>query len=219
MNGVHDMGGMQNYGPIKPEADEPWFHHPWERRAFALTLASGGLRQWNLDQSRSARESIPAAEYLASSYYEIWLEGLARLLVERGMVSPAEIESGRMSFAPKPGLVPLHPDNVDAALKRGGPTSRPTAAPAAFAIGDPVLTRTLNPASHTRLPRYCRGRHGVVTAIHGAHVYPDSHVHGIEDPQWLYTVKFEATALWGSDTTASSVHVDCWEPYLERAST
>jgi nitrile hydratase subunit beta len=93
MNGAHDLGGMHGFGPIEPEANEPPFHHEWERRAFAITLAAGALGEWNLDMSRYAREQLPPAEYLSSSYYEHWLYGLERLLVERGLLTRAEIEA------------------------------------------------------------------------------------------------------------------------------
>ena len=91
MNGGQDLGGMHGFGPIAPEADEPVFHAEWERRAFALTLAMGARGEWNLDQSRHARESMPPARYLNASYYEIWLYGLETLLAERGLVSPQEL--------------------------------------------------------------------------------------------------------------------------------
>ena len=102
MNGVHDMGGMQDFGPVAPEPGEPWFHAAWERRAFALTLAMGATGAWNLDQARSARESLPPAQYLASTYYEIWLAGLLVLMRDRGLVSTAEIAAGRMREPPRP---------------------------------------------------------------------------------------------------------------------
>ena len=92
MNGVHDLGGMHGFGPVEPEPDEPVFHAGWERRAFALTLAMGAWRRWNLDMSRFAREQMPAHEYLATSYYEHWLWGLERLLVEHGFLAPGELE-------------------------------------------------------------------------------------------------------------------------------
>ena len=92
MNGIHDMGGMHGMGPIVREENEPVFHHAWERRAFAINMAAGFLGEWNIDMSRYAREQMPPAEYLATSYYEHWLWGLERLLVEKGLLTPAEIE-------------------------------------------------------------------------------------------------------------------------------
>ena len=216
MNGVHDMGGMQGFGPVLPEADEPRFHAPWERRVFALTLAMGATGQWNLDQSRFARESLPPAQYLNSSYYQIWLAALGRLMVERGLVTPEEITDGRMRQPPSGIASVLSAERVEAVLAAGSATVRPAVAPARFAIGAAVRARSINPTSHTRLPRYCRGKSGTVTKLHGPHVFPDANARGEgEQPRWLYTVRFGAHELWGADTTAAAVHVDCWEPCLE----
>ncbi|HEX9790457.1 MAG TPA: hypothetical protein VGA60_07330 [Kiloniellales bacterium] len=93
MNGVHDLGGMDGHGPIAYEVDEPVFHAEWERRVFAMTIAMGFYGAWNIDSSRHARERTPAAEYLSSSYYEIWLGGLERLLDESGLLPRAETEA------------------------------------------------------------------------------------------------------------------------------
>lgn len=219
MNGVHDLGGMQSFGPIEPEADEPVFHAGWERRAFALTLAMAKPGGWTLDASRHARESLPPARYLASSYYEIWLAALERLMVERGLVTKAELAAGRSvgPAAPVPGI--LRADEVEAVLKRGAPAERPAAAPARFALGDRVRTLNLNPKGHTRLPRYARGQLGTVTHVHGAHVFPDTNAHGRgEHPHWLYGVAFSAQALWGPEVKAEDVvQLDLWEPYLAAA--
>lgn len=216
MNGVHDMGGGQSFGPVVPEPDEPRFHQAWERRAFALTLAMGGARRWNLDQSRAARESLPPAQYLASSYYRIWLDGLIALMLERGLVTAEELGDGRMRTPPVRPFNALTRASVGASLARGGSTARELAGKPRFGIDDGVRIREVHPKTHTRLPRYCRGKRGTVVMLHGAHVFPDSNARGDgEDPQWLYTVRFDGSELWGADTTATSVHVDCWEPYLE----
>jgi nitrile hydratase subunit beta len=215
MNTVHDLGGMQNFGPVVPEANEPPFHHAWERRAFGVTVAMGGSRLWNLDQSRFSRESIPPALYLSSSYYKIWVEGLTRLMVERGLITAQELSDGRsrVPAAALPNV--LTADKVARALAHGHSTLRAERAPARFAVGDRVRTTNVHPRSHTRLPRYCRDKPGTITKVHGAHVFPDANALGQgEKPQWLYTVRFEAADLWGPDTTASAVYVDCWEPHL-----
>jgi len=218
MNGAQDLGGMQAFGPVQPEADEPPFHANWERRVHALTLAMGATGKWNLDMSRAARESLAPAQYLASSYYEIWFEGLRKLLLATGLVNAEEIDTGASMSAAVPVARVLMADQVSAALLRGNPVDRPAPDEARFTLGDSVQTRQLHPLTHTRLPRYCRGKRGQVIALHGAHVFPDTHATGQgEQPQWLYTVRFEASELWGADTTASSVCVDCWEPYLEMA--
>jgi nitrile hydratase len=212
------MGGMQCFGPVMPEPTEPWFHAEWERRAFALTLAMGGTGQWNLDQSRATRERIPPARYLASTYYEIWVEGLQRLMLTRDLVTADELADGRMRKRPPQPVPVLAMESVAPSLAAGRSTARPAAGAARFNAGDTVRTLELNPVAHTRLPRYCRGKRGTVVLVHGAHVFPDTSALGLgDDPQWLYAVRFDATELWGPDTTASAVHVDCFEPYLERA--
>lgn len=215
MNNVHDMGGMQGYGPVVIEENEPLFHHAWEARALAITLAMGATGKWNIDQARSTRESLPALHYLSISYYQIWIEGLQRLLVKTGLIAEEEINASRALVPPVEGVRTLLKDNVTATLARGGPSARPAQTEALFAIGQKVRTKQMNPTTHTRLPRYCRDKLGTITAIHGAHVYPDANGRGMgEQPKWLYTVSFEAEELWGPDTTASEVRVDCWEPYL-----
>lgn len=216
MNGAQDMGGMQSFGPVAPETDEPYFHADWERRALALTIAMGSTGKWNIDMSRAARESLPPAQYLSSSYYEIWFAGLRKLLIDSGLATRDEIDSGVSQRAGAPVPRVLAAVQVNPMLFRGSPASRPEPCPARFAVGDAVRTLTLNPTTHTRLPRYCRGKRGRIVAVRGAHVFPDSNALGRgEDPQWLYTVRFDAVELWGKDTTASSVCADCWEPYLE----
>lgn len=219
MNGVHDMGGMHGFGPVVPEPDEPPFHAPWEKRAFALTLAMGMPGGWNLDMSRFARESMPPATYLASSYYEIWMAGLQTLMLQRGLVSADEIEKGHAQGAPKPVARILSAADVEKVLYRGGPTERETTTAAKFVIGDRVRMKNINPPTHTRLPRYVRGHVGTIDLLHGAHVFPDTHAIGEgENPQWLYTVRFAARELWGESADPTvSVSVDAWESYLAPA--
>jgi len=204
VNGAHDMGGAHGFGPVVAEPDEPAFHAEWERRVFALTIALGASGEWNIDSSRFAREDRPPDEYLDKSYFELWLAGLERLIAERGLLEhpPARV---------------LVVEDVAAAMARGGPASRPAPREARFAVGDRVRTRNTHPRGHTRLPRYARGRIGTVERIHGCHVFPDRNAHFEgEDPQWLYSVRFSARELWGTDA-AQSVSIDAFEPYLEAA--
>jgi nitrile hydratase len=219
MNGAQDLGGMQSFGPVVPEPNEPPFHHDWERRAFAITLAMGATGAWNLDQSRAARESLAPAEYLTKTYYEIWLAGLEKLLVQKDLVGADEIEAGRALRPAAPVRRVLAPQDVTTALKKGAPTERRAAGPARFAVGDAVIARNMHPPTHTRIPRYVRGRRGVIAHVHGPHVFADTNALGLgEDPQWLYGVRFAGTELWGAGTDPDlSVHVDLWEPYLEPA--
>jgi nitrile hydratase len=219
MNGAQDLGGTMGFGPIAIEQDEPWFHAEWERRAFGVTLAMGATGSWNLDMSRHARESLPPPEYLASSYYEIWIKGVEKLVVKAGLVSPEELKLGKVLAEPVPVKRVLKAEDVPAVLARGGPTERPIEQPARFAVGDHVLTRIMHPTGHTRLPRYARGKRGVVERVHGAHVFPDANARGDgENPQWLYTICFSGRELWGEEADPTlAVSIDAWESYLEPA--
>ena len=220
MNGVHDMGGLQGFGPVRPERDEPVFHADWERQAMGLTVLMGGTGQWNLDQARSARESLPPALYLSSSYYQIWIEALERLMLARGLVHPDELLAGEPASPGLPVRV-LTADQVDAAMARGTSAERPVRAPARFSPGQRVCARQMHPSGHTRLPRYVRGHVGVVQAVRGVHVLADHHTAHPPTPEsdqgeWLYTVVFDARDLWGpqADPTVT-VSVDAWESYLQ----
>jgi nitrile hydratase len=218
VNGGQDLGGAHGHGPVAVEADEPLFHAPWERRALGLTIAVGGTGAWTIDMSRRAREDRPPVEYLATPYYGLWIKGVERLVVETGLCTAEEVAAGRALVPAAPVARVLSADRVPAALAAGGPTARPVADAPRFAVGDRVRTKPMAPATHTRLPRYARGRTGSILLHHGGHVFPDANAHGRgEAPVHLYTVRFEAAELWGQDTTAGAVMVDCFEPYLEPA--
>lgn len=212
-----DIGGHSGFGPVAPEPEGAVFHAAWEPRVHAMTLALGATGSWNLDMVRSARETL--ANYLSLSYYEIWLSGLETLLVRNGLVTLDELSTGRMQHAPALVARVLKADQVAAVLAKGAPTERAPAGPARFGPGQRVRTRATPAEHHTRLPGYARGKAGVIERVLGAHVFADSHARGLgEDPQWLYTVAFDATELWGSATTSvHSVSFDAWEPYLEAA--
>ena len=216
MNGVHDMGGMANLGALASEPDEPVFHHAWEGRVHAMTVASP--TRGNIDAGRHQRELIRGPEYLAMSYYEKWFRSLTELLVAHGLATRGEIAGGRAARGVAKATPRLSAEGVTEALTRQGSYLR-DGPPPGFAEGDAVRARNLHPAGHTRLPRYVRGRRGVIVARHGPHVFPDSHAHGQgEDPRPLYTVRFAARELWGEAAhPRDSVCLDLWEPYLERA--
>ncbi|WP_075292789.1 nitrile hydratase subunit beta [Pararhizobium arenae] len=219
MNGPHDLGGQHGFGPVAPEKDEPTFHAEWEKRALGLTLSCGAFGAWTIDESRHARENIPPATYLSASYYEIWLRALQTLLERHGFASTKELASGVMTG---PGATPkrvLKADMVEGVLAKGGPCDRPAAGPAIYKPGDRVRTRNFNPETHTRLPRYVRGRVGTVEAVQGSFVFPDDNAHGKgENPQWVYTVVFDAAEIWGEGAQKGlTVSIDAWESYLEPA--
>jgi nitrile hydratase len=220
MNGAQDLGGMMGFGPVRPEPNEPVFHADWEKRVLGVTLCSSALGEWNIDISRHARETLHPADYLASSYYEIWLKGLLKMLAACKLVQPEEIQAGRSLQPPRQTARPRMPaEAVPAALSRGGPCDRPVESAARFKIGDRVRSLNMNPTGHTRLPRYARGKTGVIESLRGGYVFPDTNGHGRgEHPQWVYSVVFSGIELWGADADPGlTVALDCWEPYLERA--
>jgi nitrile hydratase len=215
VNTVADLGGMMGFGPVRPEPEDERFHADWERRALALALAAALPGGWSIDASRSARESLPPGEYLTSSYYAIWIKALERLLVGAGLVGADELAERRSLRPGTPARV-LAATAVPGVLAKGSPADRPVDSTPRFAVGDRVRTRNVHPVGHTRLPRYARGKEGVVERVHGAHVLPDSNAHGAgEQPEWLYTVRFSGRELWGERADPGlTVEIEAFESYL-----
>jgi nitrile hydratase beta subunit len=217
MNGVHDMGGMDGMGAVRPQCHEPVFHYRWEARVFALVRVMGAFGRWNIDASRHQRELIPAAEYLRMGYYEKWLTGLTGLLLQHGFITEEELASAK----PAPGVArdtpALPAAMVPGFIARGAPASRESSQPPRFRPGQSVRARNLNPVGHTRLPRYARGKAGTIGRLQGVFVFPDTNAHFRgEYPQHVYSVRFEARELWGERATArDAVYVDLWEGYLD----
>jgi nitrile hydratase subunit beta len=213
-----DLGGQPGHGAVTPEAEGELFHAPWEARAMALTVAMGATGAWNIDTSRSMRETLP--NYLRLSYYQIWIAGLQRLLMARGMLANDEIAAGCALHAAPPVTRTLQAADVPAVLARGAPTERPNHGLPRFAVGDWVRTQSAAVLHHTRLPGYARGKRGRVEVVHGRHVFPDSNAQRLgEQPAWLYTVVFDEQELWGSEAPPQHlrVSVDAFEPYLVHA--
>ena len=197
MNGVHDMGGMDGFGKVEAEPNEPVFHAEWEARVLAMVRAMGAAGAFNIDTSRFYRETLPADVYLASSYYKKWFLGLEDTLLAKGIIANDDIAAGH-AVTPAKQLAPgkLTVDNVERTMVRGK-FARPAPSPAKFKAGDRVRARNMHPVTHTRLPRYVRGHVGIIERDHGCHVFPDSAAQDAgENPQWLYTVVFEGTELW-----------------------
>ena len=209
-----DLGGQRGHGAVAPEPEGELFHAEWERRAFALTLAMGATRAWNLDMSRAARETLP--DYATLSYYEIWVAGLQRLLQERGMLDDAEIVAARALLPAVAVARVLAAADVESVLAAGAPTARPTTVEPRWHVGDRVRAVSGVSIHHTRLPGYVRGKCGVIERAHGMHVFADAHAQGLgEQPQWLYAVTFAAIDLWPDAVPGHTVSIDAWETYLE----
>ncbi len=213
MNGAHDLGGMHGFGPVPDKADD--HPHPeWYNRAMAITVVMAAWGRWNIDASRRAREDMHPAQYLRYGYYERWVDALERLMLETGLVTEEELRTSEPQGQPL--TPPVNADGARGMLRRGGPTERDVATTPRFRVGDRVLTGNDHPFGHTRLPRYARGRTGVVLRHHGGHVLPDTNAHFLgENPEHLYTVQFLARDLWGNDAQeGDTVMLDLWESYL-----
>ena len=217
MRGGHDLGGRQGFGPVdpEPESEEPVFHEEWERRVFALTMATGMLGQWNIDQSRHARERQHPVAYLEQSYYENWLAGTEKLLLEAGLVSAEELRSGTAKAECGKNLRIPDAKAARKILTSGGPAARQIESPPRFAVGNEVIVERKHATGHTRSPDYVQGLPGP-----GARSPWRSHLSGRQQRRgnrWahhLYSVEFSSRELWGCDAEPFDVLIDLWEPYL-----
>ena len=218
MDGIHDVGGMHGFGKVEPEPNEPVFHAAWEGRCLALNRAMGVIGAWTNDEGRAGIEELPPQVYLAHSYYGKWALRLQNMVISRGLADADEIAAGNALRPGKAVKRKLGMADVPKTLTRGSFGRQPPA-PARFKIGERVRTKVIHPATHTRLPRYARGRIGTIEGVRGCHVFPDSTAVGAgENPQWLYTVLFDGRELWGDDTDPSlKISIEAFEPYLEPA--
>ena len=220
MNGIHDIGGMDNIGPVNIEKDEPVFHDDWERRIYALTLATMGAGIFVTDEVRYVTETIPPRDYLTFKYYEKWLYSLEQLMLQKDVVTRGELESGRVS-APEmaAGIEAASLERMQYGMNNRIPVFVDVDIAPKFKVGDAVIARNINPLHHTRLPRYIRGRRGVVEMHHGIFLLPDTNAHGGPDkPQHVYNIRFSARELWGEDAPASdSLYIDLFDDYMDPA--
>jgi nitrile hydratase len=207
VDGVHDLGGMEDFGPVVVEREERVFHSPWEGRVFAIggILTVQGLASTNT--VRHAIERMDPEHYLRSPYFEHWLTAFATLLVERGVLTREELA------ARSGATFPLSRSS------QAPPWSRGSRRGSRFAVGERVRARETHPRGHTRCPRYVRGKRGVVDRCDGAFMLPDADVHGENPPiESTYSVRFDAVELWGAEAeSCAAVSVGLWESYLEPA--
>lgn len=213
MNGIHDMGGMQDMGSVRREPDEPVFHASWERRMFALFNALD--LPWPL--LRYQIELIPPTDYLRVSYYERWLAAIVPLMTNAGMLTTSEIETHQVIGGRNQKWHVLTAAEVATwSLPDTNPDSFPERV-AAFRVDQHVRTRNINPVGHTRLPRYARGKSGTIHRDHGLASFDDAVANGLgKKPQHVYTVQFAARELWGdSPSPKDFVYLALWEDHLE----
>jgi nitrile hydratase len=223
MSRVHDMGGRYGDGAIDPNESDEVFPYVWHGRALALTLAAGGLGQWNLDISRHARECLSPKDYTRFGYYEKWIAGLTDLLVNTGVITQEELRTQTPTPNSPLQKRKMQAEYVAKILASGGPSDRVSDTAALFHVGDSVTTRaagnTLVDGGHTRLPSYARGKTGWIIACHGSHVFPDSNAHRLgEAPEPLYSVGFHAREMWDNpEHPEDEIVLDLWQSYLDPA--
>lgn len=222
MNGIHDMGGMHGFGRVKREEHEPVFHSEWEKTVFAINRVSGAQGLYNIDESRYGIERMDPGQYLTSKYYERWLDSAIRNLTEKGIIDRADLDQWIDRFTADPSTPLPEPAGPDVAAKlaeriKSGRNYKRDGGTPQFQVGDAVRTRNIHPRGHTRLPRYARGKQGVIAAVQGTYVFPDTNATGQgEQPQPLYNVRFKSNTLWSNAAEPNtSVGLDLWESYLE----
>ncbi len=204
MDGIHDLGGKQGFGPVRYSTNAPTFHAPWEQRVNAMYSLAVKQGVFNMDEYRHAIERMEPRHYLSASYYERTLTSLATLCVEKNLLPVAELE--RHAGGNFPLALPSAPG-------RGNSINR-----VAFAVGDRVHVSTALVAGHVRMPAYVRGKTGVVVGQSPAYPYPDAHGHGVTaDKEVTYDVRFDAMDLWPDAADPAFVHVGLFHSYLEPA--
>ena len=220
MNGIHDIGGMDNIGPMNIEKDEPVFHGDWEKKVFGLTLATMAAGIYATDEVRYLTETIPPQDYLTFKYYEKWLYSLELMMLNKDLITKEELESGKV-LAPElaTGVEAATPERVQYGMNNRLPVFVDVDIAPKFKTGDAIIAKNINPLHHTRLPRYIRGKRGVIEMRHGIFLLPDTNAHGGPDkPQHVYNVKFSARELWGEDAPAADhVYIDLFDDYMDLA--
>jgi len=217
MDGIHDMGGMQGWGTVAIDPDEPVFRERWHGRAFAMGAMSMGLSGTNLDAFRHGLERLHPYDYLADGYYGRWLACAETLLVDSGVIPPGAVEARARNLSGESVDEPADVEENKPVYERGGAGSlREIDDPPAFSVGDEVSAKELRTGGHTRMPGYIRGRTGTVHALRPSALLPDTNAHFAgENPQHVYTVEFDSTELWGPDAEESKLRIDLFESYLE----
>jgi nitrile hydratase len=213
MDGMHDLGGRQGFGPIDVDEPEEPFHHPWEGRAWAIVRACRAPGA-TIDWWRHVRELIDPLDYLSRPYFDSWAQTHAAVLIDAGLLTLEELRDGRSATAGEP----REPEIRRATETRPILYDRAIDAAPRFAAGDAVRARPHGATGHTRLPAYVRGRPGRIHAHHGAHILPDASARGDERAEHIYSVVFEAADLWPEAAQArrrDRVFLDLWESYLE----
>ena len=225
MNGIHDVGGMHGFGAVHREKDEPVFHEAWEGRVYGMRVRFGALFPPPYPGvGRGYIESIPPQTYLGMSYYERFLEALVRRAIDEGAITAEELVARLRRFEDaSTATVPVRSDPVAVAdtLKALKTQIHPAKSgrPPRFKEGDAVLALNVSRNGHNRLPRYIRGRRGIIARVNGLHPIEDEQVYA-EDPtpQTIYTVGFAGSEVWGPECEPNlRIYMELWEDYLQPA--
>lgn len=228
MNGVFDLGGTDGIGPIDPPAEEPVFRAEWEKPIFTMFAALFRAGWFGVDAFRHGIENMDPAVYLKAPYYEHWLASFEYHGARTGNLDIAELDRRTAHYLANPDApLPEHEqsqellDFANAVVPAGASALRPTDKEPRFKVGDTVRMSIDVPFGHTRIAGYTRGKVGTVIAHHGSFIYPDTVGNNLgEDPQHVYTIKFDATELWGVHGDANgTVCFDAWDPYLTLVTT
>ena len=217
MNNIHDMGGITQFGLVPQESDEPFFHSEWEKKVFAMNIATLAF-MGPVDRARHAVERLDTLEYLNSSYYQRWLRGMEIMGKDLGYLSDEEIATGKEINHKETPYPPPDAEMIEGLIRGGAPATREDGRLIpAFKVGDKVRVRNLESKGHNRAPNYVKGKVGVIAHFSGSHLLPDTHAHDLGDnAQPLYSVRFEAKTLWGANVDRKDcVYIDLWEDYLE----
>ncbi len=225
MDGIHDLGGVEGYGPVPYVPEEPIHVGPrWEAFSGAALFALLRSGKTNIDAHRHRIERLDPTRYLPISYWGRWLAAVESATVDQGIASQDEIDGAVRSLGHDPASAAppprMHP--VTRLESRENETTfvREIDEPPRFAVGDRVVTMADAPhAGHHRLPRYVRGRTGTVARVYPAFTFPDAVAHNDgEQPTYVYAVGFDGRDLWGPDGDPNQVcHLDLFEPYLSPA--
>jgi nitrile hydratase len=218
MDGVHDLGGREGFGPIVDKADDKPFHADWEMRAFGITQASASSTSWTIDWFRYCRELTGPVDYLTRPYFDQWITTRAAQLIDEGYLTLDEVKRRAAGFTPNPSRPPQTPEAARASAKDARSFAVSVNAAPRFALGERVKCRLDGGSGHTRLPQYVRGRTGTIHGHHGGHGLADASARGEHRGEHLYTVSFASTDLWPeAKESGDKVFVDLWESYLEPA--
>lgn len=221
MSYIADLGGTRGHGLVNPKEHDTVFTDDWGLKVCTINMAIWFGGAWSADETRHSMERMDPAHYLSSSYWEHWLHFMEELLVKKGVVTQQELDCGKLltSGVGSTLISKVPPERCWPAFREGGSTHMPLDTQQRFAVGDTIRCININPAGHSRLPRYARGRVGTVVAYRGSFDAPETRAEGIMGhPQHCYGVRIEGTELWGVDGgRKDAVYLDLWESYMEPA--